>query len=121
MARLSKYRKHSSRNQAFVEYQGKRTYLPGKFNSQKSRAAYASFLRTLTSEVPPPSLCEAPTVSDLVAGFLDWAAIYYRGSHEYIQLRDACKVLLHKHCFHPVGEFRAADLTAVRDQMISGA
>jgi site-specific recombinase XerD len=39
-----KYRKHSSRDKAFVEWNGARHYFPGKHNSRESTDAYSEFL-----------------------------------------------------------------------------
>lgn len=67
-----KYRKHSSRDKAFVEWQGKRKYLPGRYNSQESKAAYKAFLEKNCgiAIVPPRPAAQGLTVMTLCATFL---------------------------------------------------
>ena len=89
--RLPKYRRHSSRDKAFVEIDGKRTYLPGAFGSPESRMAYAKLCESIKSQprrkiaqdrLARPAKREA-TVADVVVAFLTHAKAYYpesRGS-----------------------------------------
>lgn len=75
--RVPKYRKHSSRNLAFVEIKGQRIYL-GEHGSHASREAYKRLIaehfgRPLTRITPSSAL----TVGEMVAAFLDYARTHY--------------------------------------------
>lgn len=74
--RTPKYRKHSSRDLGFVECQGKRTMLPGRYNSAQSRAAYHAFclnLEKARSEPlsPIPVSGSGLLVNEAIGAFLD--------------------------------------------------
>jgi integrase len=97
--RVPKYRKHSSRDLAFVEWQGKRLYLPGSHNSAESRDAYRAFLARIMAKAPQDfALPDAHglTVASLLLAFLDHAAERYgdgtRG--EYANCKHALKPLM---------------------------
>lgn len=102
--RVPKYRKHSQRDFAFVEWKGERIPLPGPFNSFESRTAYRTFLREhafADQHLTPAPAARAIflTVAEVVAGFLREAADRYgmdqRGEYanvEYalLKLSDFC-------------------------------
>lgn len=74
--KIPNYRKHSTRDLGFIEFKGKRTYFPGRHNSQESKAAYREFLAKncnvkLDMPKPEPS---GLTIVALAAAFL--AALY---------------------------------------------
>ncbi len=121
--RIPKYRKHSTRDYAIVQWHGKRKSLPGKFNSTESRAAYAAFLRKISTDAPAdaePVTSDDSTVDDLCLLFLNWALPYYGGNKEYDHLRDVTEVLGWKWGGIQTSDFGPARLKAVRDAMISG-
>lgn len=73
--RKPKYRRHASRDRAFVECDGKRHYLPGRYKSSESLAAYQRFLRDrgyFQQERGP-----AIYVATLALRWLDWAEGVY--------------------------------------------
>lgn len=75
MSRPPKYRKHTVRDLGFVEYEKKRTYFPGAFESDESMAAYLRFCRDRGFLVyrrgeKPENACTVPI---LVARFMAWA------------------------------------------------
>lgn len=75
MPHQPKYRRHSIRNIAFVEYQKTRTYFGGKYGSEESIAEYRDFLQSLGFLVRDPgdnSDCEV-TIPVLVDRFHEWA------------------------------------------------
>jgi integrase len=75
--RKPKYRKHSSRDRAFVEHSGRRTYLPGPYKSPESLAAYRTFLRQhelLHVERTDDNLVH---VAELASAFMKWARSTY--------------------------------------------
>lgn len=75
--KIPKYRKHSSRDLGFVEFNGHRTYFPGRHNSQESNAAYREFLAKNCSVKADPAAKPEPsglTIVSLSAAFL--AALY---------------------------------------------
>ena len=130
--RIPKYRQHSSRDIAFVETGGKRTYLPGAFGSAESRMAYAKLCEQLkaqprqkmSSELIPKPAKNHATVADVVVAFLSHAKSYYpksRGSSadEF----ECCRVvgerlirfagLTHAESFGPLS------LKAFRDSLVN--
>jgi integrase len=75
--RKPKYRKHSSRDRAFVEHSGRRTYLPGQYKSPESLAAYRAFLRQHELLHVEPSDDKPQKVAALATAFLKWASSTY--------------------------------------------
>lgn len=92
--KIPSYRRHSTRDVGFVEHKGRRHYLPGKWKSAESQAAYRQFIVDNVGAAPPdPSELRTRqlTVSQLVAAFLDYAAAHYgRGTRgEYANCKHA--------------------------------
>jgi len=77
--RVPKYRKHSTRDCGFVEFQGKRHYFAGGFDSVESREAYRKFLRenVLVDAVAPVDLGPAPSLATVGYLYLQWARVHY--------------------------------------------
>jgi len=75
---VPKYRRHKGSGQAFVQVNGRRHYL-GKWDSPKSKEAYARFVAELavspaaTTAVPLTIPTSQFTVVELVAAYLDYA------------------------------------------------
>jgi integrase len=92
MARTPKYRRHSVRDLAFVEYEGKRTYLPGAYKSPESMAAYAAFIRSISSS----HIESAATLGQLIVRFTAWSQIHYPPGprSEHANVRAALQALL---------------------------
>ena len=86
MAKVPQYRKHSTRQIGFCEYQKKRYYFPGKFNSPESLSAYAEFIKSIAGqnagEVVETDLRitkgDNVPICVLCAEFLDWAKNRYQ-------------------------------------------
>jgi integrase len=110
-----KYRKHSTRNKAFVQYQKKVIYLPGKYNSPESRAAY----HKLVSELNPQAK-KIITLDDLCVHFLDFAVKYYNNQAEYRNFRTVCRKLLRHFGGTPVVDFGPVKLREFRNQVLEG-
>lgn len=91
--KVPSYRKHSTRDLAFSEYQGRRRYFPGPFGSDQSKQAYTEFLRTEFNRPEPAAEASGLTVAGLVAQYLHFARGYYGdGSHgEFANLKYALK------------------------------
>lgn len=70
--KIPKYRKHSVRDRAFVEWQGKRCLLDGPYNSDKSKAHYRRFITDNFGVTPAimPTAKAGCTVSELCRDFL---------------------------------------------------
>lgn len=122
MGRVPKYRRHSTRDFAFVEHRGRRIRLPGRHNSPESRSAYTRILRQIIraeerEEIPVIDL----TVGHLVRAYLDWAVDYYSGNKEYVQLCYAAGPLVHLHADTWVDEFGPTALKEVRQVMVDGS
>lgn len=95
--RIPKYRRHTARDIAFVEWRGKRHYLPGRFNSAESKDAYRLFCaETVLSPAPrQPIARQGLSVRGLALAFLDWARERYPGQRsEYLNCRAAMRPLI---------------------------
>lgn len=129
--KLPKYRRHTSRDKAFIEVDGKRTYLPGAFGSHESRMAYAKLCEALRSQprrhvsddrLARPSRREA-TVADVVVAFLTHAKSYYpesRGSSadEFECCRVVGERLIRFAGLTPAESFGPLKLKAFRDSLV---
>lgn len=109
--RTPKYRKHSSRDCAYVEWRGKRYYLPGLHNSRESVEAYKQFLSLNVFAVAPQSV-ERPspsglTVAGLVLAYLTHAQGYYGGGSrgEYSNVKCAVMPLAEAYGHLPAVQF----------------
>src|SRR5262245_27203027 len=95
MARTPKYRRHSTRDKAFVEFHGRRIYFPGPYKSRESLTAYTKFLR---ESVPLPVLAipRQLTVELLTLAFLRHAEHAYPAGNrsEFANFKASVKHLL---------------------------
>lgn len=108
---VSAYRRHSSRDKAFIEMGGKRIYLPGKYNSPESRSAYQEYAR---GKSMPSRDCA--TVSALVAAYLDYCQItFVKG--EYDNTRSSLKKLINHSGVLMLEEFGPRRLKLFRDAL----
>lgn len=123
--RSPKYRKHSSRDFAFVEWQGQRHRLPGLYGSVESRDAYRLFVERHVHADKPISIPRPKpdpqqiTVWEVATRFLRHAKTHYRGAGEY----DNCKhavAQLKQFAILPASEFGPLRLKAVQQAMIDG-
>jgi integrase len=113
---IPRYRKKVGRDFAFVEHNGERTRLPGKFNSPESRDAYASFVAKLVAgkHLPPMVKPGEPlTVTTLVDAFLNHAVVYYgRGNGWHGEYANFRYVL--RHLKNMFGPYAAQDIGPLR-------
>lgn len=129
--RLPKYRRHTSRNKAFVEIDGKRIYLPGSFGSPESRMEYAKLCETIRSQPRRhvvSSKLERParnqsTVADVVVAFLVHAKSYYPESQgsaadEFECCRVVGERLIRFAGITPAESFGPLKLKAFRDHLV---
>jgi integrase len=128
--KLPKYRRRPDRDSAFVEWQGKRHPLPGRFDSPESLAAYHDLCQRIIafkeSQAPPPQSPARPlSVGELAIAYLDFARTYYlkegRPGSEYGCIRQAVKPLLRCHGETPADRFGPLALKQVRQAMVSGS
>jgi integrase len=122
--RIPKYRKNPQRNYGFVEHDGKRHRLPGKYGSPESWEAYTTFIREHcgTPVGPSPVINAGPglTVEQLVAAFIAHAKGYYGNSGprgEYANCRQAMKILLASHRDEAASAFGPLKLKAIQNRM----
>lgn len=118
---VPKYRHFRPRNRGFVEYRGKRIYLPGPYQSRQSIAAYQAFLAKIIAELSPPDPQDPPiSIAELVDQYLAWAIGYYGQGTEYGCIFDACQPLAAMYGRTPAAMFGPRALAAVRDAMVAG-
>jgi len=128
--KVPKYRIRRDRDQAYVEMDGRRIPLPGRARSPESRDAYRRALgdylrRHASGDKPKPlRLSWELSVAELVAAWLDHCRLYYGGantrSNEYDNCRYAVRPLVALFGDVAVVDFRAEELRAVREAMITG-
>ncbi len=132
MRRPPKYCLHKARGVAYVIVAGKQVYLPGKYGSEESKAAYLAVLSSLranaadrdVSSVPLVSFGRGPTVAELVAAFLRHAQVYYRkrgrstGSYERFAQLIAPPLLARFHG-RAAESITRADLRLVQDDLVA--
>ncbi len=129
MRRPPKYCLHKARGVAYVIVAGKQVYLPGKYGSDESKAAYLSVLSSLRatdSGFPRPVVASGrgPTVAELVAAFLQHAQIYYRkhgrstGSYERFAQLIAPPLLARFHG-RAAESITRADLRLIQDDLVA--
>lgn len=75
--RRPKYRKHTTRDVAFVEYRGLRRYFKGPWKSPESVAAYRKFLRDNGFTHVEPIDDKPQFVATVAKEFLAWASATY--------------------------------------------
>lgn len=119
MARKPKYRRHLARNRGFVEFNGKRHYLPGAYKSPESLEAYRAFLNQHVHRTIDTTRPAAPLVVQLVTRHLDWAREYYPPGDrsEASNIKAAMNHLLAQHALKPASEFGPKDLQAIQHRM----
>ena len=120
-----KYRRHSSRDLAFVVLAGRRVYLPGRYGSQESRTEYHRLCREWeahgrpTSSVPVGSEL---TIIELLARFWQHAASYYvkngRPTDELHCLKQALRPVCDLYGTTLAREFGPVKLNLCRQQLI---
>jgi hypothetical protein len=125
---VPKYRKHSSRNQAFIELDGQRIYL-GRWQSPESIALYRHYLaqHLLSDAVPPAEPPETEsvglTVAELADRYGEHAGVYYRKNgqptREAELVVEALAVVVESFGNTLAEAFGAQRLIAVRDAMIA--
>lgn len=128
--RRPKYRRHTSRDFAFVEWRGQRHRLPGRWNSPESRQAYQRFIdRNILSPEPVPAVASQPqgeptTISTLAVQYLRWARQHYPGNpsrNEYSNIKHAVDPLVKQCGLVPVESFGPVKLKQLRETLERGA
>ena len=123
-SRIPSYRLHSRSGQAVVTLNGHDHYL-GVFDTPESHNRYEQLIaewlangRQLPSVEQPGSL----TITELLAGYLSFAEIYYhregQATSEYVAVRDALKPVRSLYGTVRVRDFGPLALKTVREQMI---
>lgn len=126
VTRLPKYRRHTSRNKAFVVVGGKRIYLPGEFGSAESRKEYKRLCLEWDTEGRPATPSPPPyelTITELVAKFWQFAETHYVKNGEPTGTADnykpALSLLVEVYGDHLATEFGPLALKALRTKMIA--
>jgi len=127
--RKPKYRRHSTRDFAFVEWKGERHRLPGQWNSPESRDAYQRFVdRHVYGGRPAVATADSieprhVTIAVIVSRFLRWARGHYPGNptrNEYSNCKHAVAAILKLFPTLPAAEFGPLKLKQVRQEMELG-
>ncbi len=96
---VPKYRHHKGSGQAFVQLNGRRHYL-GKWDSPKSKEAYARFVAELAVSpaaievLVPATPASQFTVVELIAAYLKYARGYYQRNGQQTRSLDNIKLAL---------------------------
>lgn len=124
--RLPKYRRHSSNDVAFVVISGQRVYLPGKYNSDESKAEYrrrcAEWVAKDRPATPQPAVADI-TIVELCVRFWRYATSHYvkngEPTDEQAGIRMAIRPLKELYGSTPAVAFGPSRLKAVRERMIA--
>lgn len=122
---LPKYRRHSSRDLAFVVLNGQRTYLPGKFGSPESRKEYRRLCLEWETKgrpsLPVPPASEI-SVSELLDSYWQFVKGHYvkhgLATDEQAGIRAALRPVLELYGETPAANFGPLALKAVREKMV---
>jgi integrase len=119
-----KYRKHSSRDFAFIEVHGERIRLPGSYNSADSRAAYHDYCAKLEREPDAPVRTTAAdvatmTILELTARYLVHLEQRHDGGKrgDVPNNQDAIDVLLQHFASVRAADFGPKLLRAFQDRL----
>lgn len=128
--RIPKYGRHAS-GKARVRWQGRDHYLPGKFGSAESIAAYEEFVERIQIEalkaqqdrrvgapVALPADLRQTTVGELLLAFLTWAEGRY-DRKEFLNFRRLAKLLKEKHLHVGCRSFGPVALKGLRSKMVA--
>lgn len=132
---LPSYRKHSSREIAFIEVAGKRHYLPGEHNSPESLAAYGKAIAKLsqagaaafnaTAEAvaveksrpaPMSKTAHGALLGEIALAWLN--AIEKHEPNEYGRAKSVIQMLSKEDASKPADFFKPSRLILTRDRMI---
>jgi integrase len=123
--RLPKYRQQLPQKIGFVEFQGKRYYFTGKYNSNESLEQYQKFVRVNCLGEAAPEAVKAGTISvaEMAALYLDFAKTYYpAGKHsEYENIRVVLLPFVAEHLEDDASTFGPKKLKAYRDSLADGS
>jgi integrase len=123
--RVPRYRKKPGRDFAFIENNGERIRLPGKYNSTESREAYRKFLTEILGNQILPKLVEpgdALTINVLVGVYLDFARSHYQNSGprgEYANLKYALDHLVAHYGAHAADSLGPLKLKGMQAKMLA--
>jgi integrase len=116
-----KYRKHKASGQAVVTIDGKDHYL-GRHGTKASEREYDRLIAEwiANGRTVPTSTEASITIMELLAAYLRFAKVYYRGSDEHEQITYTIRPLKALYGRTPAAEFSPLKLKAVRQRMIEG-
>ena len=124
--KLPSYRRHSTRDSAFVVIAGQRIYLPGRFGSEESKAEYrrlcAEWIVQDRPSTPRPPMGQL-TIVELMIQFWRHCERHYvkngEPTDEQAGIRLAIRPLRELYGSTPAAAFGPLKLKAVREQMIA--
>ena len=121
------YRLHKARNQAFVQFRGRRFYL-GTYGTEESKERYRRFLAEVWVKADAAQVVIQPapdiTVVEVTAAYWQHAEGYYvtngQPSGWLYHIRLVLRVLRELYGTSPAAEFGPIRLKTLRDQLILG-
>lgn len=124
--KLPKYRKHTSRDLAFVVINGKRRYLPGKYGSNESKEEYRRLLVEWEvqgrSAGPADATVPELAISELLTRYWRFARLHYqkrdKGTSELDNIKYALRPLNELYGRTLVKDFGPLALKALQVRMI---
>ena len=119
-------RRHKRSGNGYAKFNGRQIWF-GPYDDPETHRRFAVFKAEWEANgrrIPTDELDETLTVADLVARYLEHAAVYYRRpdgtpTHEIENIRYTAKPLLELFATTRVSEFRLRSLKVVREHMIS--
>ena len=123
MPRIPKYRRHSSRDRAFIEHNGRRRMLPGAFNSSESLDAYAELMKSIMAGETPDETNSGPRGTlrtPLKRLALEWLDYLERTGmeSEHQHAKGLLSCILKCDANRPASRFTPSRLLATREIMV---
>lgn len=118
-----KYRKHSTRNYAFVEIKGKRIRLPGAHGSGESKAAWHAICSEMQKAAAKiaPAPGSLPTVAGVCLAFIEHCEPLKVGKSrgDVFNMCDAARVLIEHFGSTPIDGFGPKTLKELQSRLIA--
>lgn len=120
--RVPSYRRLKSRNLAFVDISGKRTYL-GRYDSPESKHRYEQIVRNWIAQQEKPDPRDTVTIAEVILAYWQHVQVYFgpesnRKSETY-NLKPILRLLNEHHGDDKARDFDTLKLKALREKLIA--